>query len=368
VLGCDVDTARRAADELLKDPHPALTLAFATWHRGDIGAGLDAWRRALPPCATTGPMPTQAQANAWAREQTKGQIESMPVEIEEEFRLLLATAVATDVHWRRAFDLVPAAELGGSWASRLNRVMRRYREGPVSVVARTDAAGLVGVSHEYGRGGLDVISVIGAPDVRPASVIAAAYDVAASIAGLRSTAAFVGAFDLPLTGHAWVVRERVLEDFRGPERIEKSEVTIPAWAARTELDDLTAAPGTGFAEIAKAVLAQLPPDPRGDRAGAAQVARARFDTNGFSAAALTVFVAFGMALPPPPQRTIERTVEVRFDRPFAVVAATSTSEFSRPGTRLLRGLPAFGAWVTEPMEPSEPDETREDPWRRPPGQ
>src|SRR5439155_26134942 len=77
VLGCDAVTARQAADELLESPHQALALAFAIWHRGDIGAGFDAWRSELPPSATTGPMPTQAEANAWACEQTRGQIESM---------------------------------------------------------------------------------------------------------------------------------------------------------------------------------------------------------------------------------------------------------------------------------------------------
>jgi hypothetical protein len=283
----------------------------------------------------------------------------MPVVIDDDTRLLLATALATEGPWRSAFELVPAAELGGPWASRVNRVMRRHGESPVNVVARTKAAGFVGVSHEYGQSGLDVISVIAAPEVPPARVIAAAYDVAACVAGLASTAAFISAFDLPLTGHSWVVRERTLENFRGPERIECSELTIPAWSAQTELCDLIAAPGTGFAEIARAVLGQLPPDPRGDRASAAQAARARFDTNGFSAAALTVLYTVGAAQPPPPGRTLERTVEVRFDRPFAVVAATNTNEFARPGTVLLRGLPAFGAWVTEPREPSEPDETDE---------
>jgi len=360
VLGCDADTARRAADELLKDSHSALALAFAAWHRGDIGTGLDAWRRTLPPCATTGPMPTQAQADAWAREHTKGQIESMPVVIGEDSRLLLATAVATDVGWQKAFSLVPAVELGGSWASRVKRVMRRYGGHPAHAVAKTKAAGFVGVSHEYGRGGLDVISVIAAPDVPPASVIAAAYDVAARIAGLPSTATFVQVFDLPLTGHAWVVRERVLENFRGPGRIGKSEVTIPAWTAKTKFDDLIDTPGTGFAEIAKAALAQIAADPRGDRVCAAQAARARFDTNGFSAAALTVTLLLCASMSPPPRRTIERTVEVRFDRPFAVVAATSTNQRGQPVGVLLRGLPAFGAWVTEPMEPSEPDETQGD--------
>jgi hypothetical protein len=358
VLGGDAESARRAAEDLLAHPDEVLALAVAAWHRGDIGGTVDAWRRALPACVATGEMPTQAEVDEWARERTKGQIQSMPAAIDDDSRLLLATAVATEVQWQSAFQLVPAAELGGPWATRVERVMRRREEGNGEIVARTAAAGLVGVSRERGGGGLDVVSVIAAPDVPAARVLAAAYEVAAHFAERGSTVDFVDASDLPVEGHAWVVRERVLENFRGPERLEWSEVTIPAWAAETRLPDLIAAPGTGFAEIGSAILARLPPDPRGDRVDAAQVARARFDTNGFSAAALTLFIAYGMSRPPAPRRTIERTVEVRFDRPFAVVAMMNRTGPPRAAVSR-RGLPAFGAWVTEPAEPSEPNENRQ---------
>ena len=311
-------------------------------------------------------MPTQAEADAWARERTNGQIESMPARIYGDSRLLLATAVAAEVPWRHAFELVPAAELGGPWASRVQRVMRRHGWSLANVVARTEAAGLVGVCIEDGDGGLDVVSVIAAPDIPPPRVLAAAYDVGALVARLPSTAAFVPAFDLPLTGHAWVVRERELESKAGFfDYAEKSEVTIPAWTASTELGDLIGAPGTGFAEIAKALLDPLPADPRGGGAQAAQAAKARFDTNGFSAAAVTDVMIVGSSASRP-RWAIERTVEVRFDRPFAVVAATSTDHFMRAARDRLHGLPAFGAWVTEPMEPSEPKRPkRDETWLRP---
>lgn len=358
VLGCSAGAARAAADELLGQVPPALALAVAAWHRGGIGAVLDAWRRALPPAAHTGPIPSQAKADAWVRQQTHRQIASIPVELQDEDRLVLASAIATDVPWNTPFALVPAAELGGAWASRVTRVMRRYGGAPVKVVARTEAAGLVGVSHERGGAGLEVVSVIAAPDVPASRVLMAAYDVAAGIVGLPSTAVFVPAFELPLTGHAWCVRELELELTRGAMRQERSEVTIPAWSARTDLRRLIASPGTGFAEIAQALLAQLPDAPSGNSVTASQSAVARFDTNGFSAAALTIMVIPGAEGPRPPFRAIERTVEVRFDRPFAAVAVMKPSFMHCENHERWRGLPAFGAWVTEPAEPSEVNASR----------
>ena len=359
VLGSDVETARRVADDLLADPHPELALAFAAWHRGNVGAELEAWREALPPSAMSGPMPTQAEADAWASEHTKGQLQSMPVVIGDDSRLLLATAVATEVSWNYPFELVQAKELAGPWASHVKHVMRR--RGGDHVVARTEAAGLVGVQHESCRTGLEVVSVVAAPDVPPARVIAAAYEVAALVTKLPSKASFVDTFDLPDKGHAWIVRKRVLADFNGPERIVKSEVTIPAWTAETKLENLIETPGIGFSEVVKAILQQLPPEPPGSRAQATQAARARFDTNGFSAAAVTVIHVATMAqrLALRPRLAIERTVEVRFDRPFAVVATTSAVPRGQVRS-LWAGLPAFGAWVTEPMEPSAPKMTQED--------
>lgn len=354
-LGCDPEAARQAAVSLLENPHPALALAFAAWHRGDAGAAFDTWRRALPPRVSAGPMPTQAEADEWARRQSLGQFNSFPTAIDSETRLLFATAIATEVPWERPFSLVPAAELGGAWASRLNRVMRRHEEGKIQAVARTESAGLVGVSRERGRVGLDVVSVIAAPDVRPASVIAAAYEVAACCARQASTARFIKVFDLPVAGHAWVVREQEFQDQTGPGRIEKSEITIPAWEAETNLEHLSAAPEPGLADISSTLLDLLPDESRGDLVEARQVARARFDTNGFSAAAFDTVKCLLAWNRGRPHRVIARTVEVRFDRPFAAVAFANAPGNSRGMRSPLQGLPAFSAWVTEPTEPSEPN-------------
>lgn len=62
VLGCDADTAARAAADLLAHPHPVVASAAALWTSGDaeLGAGFERWRAGLPPQVTTGELPGQA--------------------------------------------------------------------------------------------------------------------------------------------------------------------------------------------------------------------------------------------------------------------------------------------------------------------
>ena len=63
VLGVNVKHARRALDELLSDPPAVIRSALAVW-------GMPDWPGNLPAAVQTGPVPTQAQADAWARDLT----------------------------------------------------------------------------------------------------------------------------------------------------------------------------------------------------------------------------------------------------------------------------------------------------------
>jgi hypothetical protein len=351
-LGCDAESARRAADELLRKPHPAVSAALAAWGAGALGPALEAWRRALPPAMATGAMPTQSVADAWALEHTHGLIAQFPATINELSRLLLASAVAVDVAWESPFFTVTSDNLGGPWAQRVGRVMREHGDG-ATAVARTAAAGLVGVQVKRSRTGMAVVSAIAPPDVAPSAAIAAAYEVAALVCGRGSTAGFVSLFDLPPDGHAWRIEEKEVESTRGG-REERAVVTLPAWSASSSAPDLAGVPGTGFPAAGRALVALLPPDPRGYEAMAAQVTRAEFDVNGFRAASITTMdivarSAMGWRMPSLRHKLIIRTIHLQFSRPFAAVALADDG----PHAHAWQGVPVFGAWVTEPAEPGE---------------
>jgi hypothetical protein len=90
---------------------------------------------------------------------------------------------------------------------------------------------------------------------------------------------------------------------------------------------------------------------------AVQVARARYTARGFQAAAITGLEAAGAAIDDtPPTPVPVRHADLRFDRPYAVVAVAradgSASSVPREAFAW-HGIPVFSAWVAEPSEATD---------------
>jgi hypothetical protein len=370
VLGCDVGEAARLATGLLSSPHPLVAAAAAAWTTPGQPAPGVFGRPGLPDSVRTGPLPTQAELDAWAREHTFGLIDRFPVKMEPSIYMILATALATRVSWVMPFDLAPAVELGAgsAWAGQLGRAgqVLRTPDEPVSAgssghghqrfIAVTPEAGDVIVHLAQARGGLLVASVAAAADVAYGDVLAAAQRIgcAAAVGGpavagreieLRPLA------DLPLGEAAlWRVSEETAATGFGRDAFT---AILPAWSAQTTLE--LGDPSLGFADVAAAVAG---PDPWQAR----QAAMARYSRTGFEAAAVTGFaVAASMpALQP------RRVAQLRFAHPYAVVAVAADAGTTDAGsadagagragagaaggTGPWHGVPVFSAWVTDPRD------------------
>ncbi|MFF5173396.1 hypothetical protein ACFY3U_12240 [Micromonospora sp. NPDC000089] len=351
-LGTDADTAAATAAALLDRPHPLVPSASAIWHRpGYDAAPLADWRATLPRATETGPLPGQAELDAWAREHTLGLIDRFPLTVSPQVVLALAGALATRVSWADPFDLAPATALGAdsAWAGRLERVLRTPERGHRAWIATSAAAGDVAVHQaaatEHDGAGLTVVSVAGSGT--PAQVLDAAYEVAAGLAddgaepaGRRSL------FDLPL-GDAplWTVREERAPTRAPGGREERHHAVLPCWSARDE-HDLTA-PALGFPAVSRALAGLLGEPELGVEAR--QATMARYGRYGFEAAAVTA--AFALASMPP--EGVIRTARLRFGQPYAVVAVTTDRR--EGGVGPWHGVPVFSGWVAEPQEPAESD-------------
>jgi len=364
VLGCPAEEAARLLAAFMADPPRALHAAMALWVAvDDATSELSGWAQGLPREVESGFMPSQAEADAWAERETLGLIRRFPLDIDSLTRIVLASALATKVSWAVPFEVVPAAEHcapDSPWRSAVSRLLWDERADGYSMIARTDAAGVVAVHCAVAREGLTVVSVSAAPSVDRAAVVAAAYEVAASVCREWGRGA-CSLWDLPSgAGHSWEISDREVAVFIAEPRLERiAGVALPAWRAQADLD-LTRSAAFGTAPALQTLRELIGPRPD-DRCEAKQAAVASFTRYGFEAAAVTSLGIRAAAALRPRGHTIQRTAVLRFDHPYAAVAIAGRPAGSHRGVRgepgspdpSFPGLPLFCAWVHHPVEPED---------------
>ncbi|MGI9092729.1 MAG: serpin family protein [Mycobacteriales bacterium] len=356
VLGADVESAAQVAAELLSEPHPLVAAAAAAWRRADVDThALKRWLAGLPTVVETGDLPDQAALDAWAARHTEGLIEEFPVEIDPDTVLVLASALATRISWGEPFEIAPAAELGADseWTQRLRQVLRTPSDARHhQFIATTERAGDVAVHAAADtERRLWVASVIAAPDVAVADVLAAAERLAPDLLEYPQPGR-ISLFDLPLgDGPAWTMTERAASTTARSGREERYTSVLPAWSAQSK-HDLTRSVELGF-PAAAAALAKAMTLGR-HRHVAKQAAMARYTRVGFEAAAVTAVVMERSAASAP-RPGLRRDALLRFAHPYAVVAVTADEPGRRPTAVESRwhGLPVFSAWITEPDDASD---------------
>jgi hypothetical protein len=319
VLGTDPESARDAAATLLERPHPAVASAAAAWRVRDYVPALRSWLDGLPGAVEVGDVPSQQAADRWASEHTFGLIERFPLDLTPDTILVLASALATSVDWETPFELVGSEELKSRWSARVRRVLRSVPSHK-AYIASSDV-GDVAVHTARSTDGLAVTSVIAAPDVEAADVLAVAHQ------SLQRRSLF----DLPLgDGPLWTIEERSGHG-------ERHVAVLPSWSAQSEHKLMQ--PEFGFPAAAQGLIELLPPGEY--RAEAKQAALARYTRTGFEAAAVTAMGIRAAAVVDGRQRS----ATLRFGHPYAVVAVAEGGDWD--------GVPVFSAWVAEPEEPGD---------------
>ena len=320
IVGTDAAQARRAVEDLVSDPPDVIRTALAVW-------GLESWRDRLPAAVATGPVPSQAEADAWARDHTDGLIERFPVDISG-MAAVLASALATRIKWLRPYDVTDAGELHSPWSARVaDALTLGDAHGYFTDV---EGVGTVAVHTALGGDSLQVTSVIGRRGVSFEAVLATAHDIARREATGSPTARRALSGMLLGEGEFWTITE---ERRPGADGVR---VVLPAWEASSS-HDLNADPGLGFGAVGRALAAAVPAAPD---VQARQAAVARYGRWGFVAAAVTA-VAQRSAMV---SSARVRSATLRFGHPYAVVAVTRGRRRGDPWA----GVPVFAAWVAEP--------------------
>lgn len=309
-LGISCEQAAALAEELLAAPHPTIAAALGAWSRFAL---------TTPLAVDVQKMPDQSGLDRWAAEHTRGLITHFPIDVSPETLLMVASALVLQPRWAEELDIDDDG-------------MLILTDG-LQTLVDTRAAGRVAVAKPFSYDGVDVVSVIAAPEFSPAEVWRAVDEV---VAGLNQGALWHG--ECPggelADGHAWTARE-VTERFVARDAPAEFEALwrsrLPHWQGEAR-SVLTEAPGV--AEIA-AALAEAEPQVAGPFA-CVQTATAAYDESGFTAAAVTAFATV-TGVPELVERTIRR-VEITFDRPHAVIAIARGGPWE--------GVPIFQAWVS----------------------
>ena len=360
-LGCSSAEATDLLARFWESPPRALRAAMALWMRSaDRSTPVVEWSASLPAAIERGPTPSQQEADAWVTRQTGGLITCFPVEVTPLDRLVLVSALATKVSWAEYFCLEPAPvylRQSSPWQRQVTQVLVDYVPSPFTMVATTEAAGVVAAHFALGAEDLGVLSVAAGPTIPRQQVFEAAHELARQFRNDTVSAARVSLFDLPVgDGDSWQIAEEEIparEEGWHEERIEYT--VLPTWRSESELD-LTASTLFGAEPALAALLALIGSSPEGDIPKAAQSAVASFTPTGFEAG---VASALGIELgdtgwQTPTHRGLRRRGRLYFDHPYAAIALAGTaSDFrrTRAGHSDSFCLPIFSAWIETPVQP-----------------
>lgn len=283
---------------------PGLRMALGLWTRPEIEleAGVD---RFLPP-EVRGTLTDQAALDAWVVERTDGLLRRMPVELDPDVLLVLASALALRTEWELPFSEYPRN--GRRWLGRTDADLDSLR-------VHESAAGPLTVVTVHGAGEFDVRLVIG--DGGRAAVLGAALVLD----------------DAGTSGAEVLAAERSAP---GVEFIESSfpgvVLSMPHFEIDAEHDLLEHPEVFGLSAASDTTRGHFPglsaqPLAIGQ---ARQAVLARFSAIGFEAAAVTAMAAPAGAAPAMSAKALLVTLE----RPFGFVAVHRPTD-----------IPVVAGWV-----------------------
>lgn len=330
--GLDLDQAADLPASLLEavQTAPALNLALAAWAGSRVTLDPD-WIAGLPADAigslTGNPAIDKPALDDWADRNTGGLIKKMPIDLDDDIELLLASALSVRTKWRTPFSEWPGPFGSGPWKDRGKVLSATYRDEVLRV--GRDAA----VLTVQGDDDIDVLLAIGREEASPQEVMSILID-AASDQHWGRPASELSASSRPINVkyHEYLAAT--------PQTAPETQAVAPAFSLDSDLDLLEDAAALGLELASDDEFAQF------DRLAAQrlyvsqakQTCTAVFSATGFEAAAITAFGMATMGFAPPPTPTHpHRIVEVTFNRPFAYLAR------HRPS-----GLILIGGWVDEP--------------------
>jgi hypothetical protein len=338
-LGLPAGQAAGAARALLAamSAMGGLDTALGLWTKRTLKLR-DEWEAGLPADAhgvlTGDPAADQRALDAWTVKRTGGLIDRMPVTLDENTEMVLASALALRTKWLSPFHEVELETAHEPWATKPRLGLRRSSAVLDRIGVADTPGGHVTELKVLGNNALDVHLLLGEEGMTPGRVLGAGVDILAG-------------------RHAVVPGPQLPYGNVGPGlRVEKVRCTRPeppSLDVTTVAYDMAA--GHDLLELHRVFgLTTVRDTSRGHFPGvsdfplaigsAEQSTMAKFCALGFEAAAVTAFGAVGGGMPD--LRYVTTRISAAFDRPFGFLAL-------HRHTRLVLAA----GWVTDPLPSPE---------------
>ncbi|MBB4934885.1 serine protease inhibitor [Lipingzhangella halophila] len=337
--GVDTDGAERHACELLDlvAASASTRAALGVWARADLL--IDPWWRDTVPSTAQGELAgdtatDQARLDEWVRRHTDGRLTRMPISVDPDTLLVLATALSIRTRWRTPFDDVAHLPKDGPWAARERPIsaLRRSTGDLDQLAVAATSSGAVTLVTVEGEDDLDVHLLVGKAGRAPNDVVTAGIETFNGRHRVRRGADLLKARRVR---GAPGVELRQVAAF-SPEPV--LTVTTTRFTVSAQHDLLERAELFGLAAVstlaAHGHFPRISEFPLGI-GQARQDATADFSAEGFTAAAVTTAGAFPMG----GSAGTAYELSVRIDRPFGFLAT------HRPS-----GLVLLAGWVAEPRD------------------
>ncbi len=344
-LGMSTREAFDAVKLLLSTAPEVISASVGAWLNPDLSTApaFVKWLESTRDTITSDiEIPSQDFLDAWTEEKTLGLIKKFPIEVDARTVFILATVLATKISWIDEFTVVENDKMPNWGVKNVLKASQEHNQW----LAKMDK-GLFAVHSARSnteQGALTVFSVMGEPGLSSNEVLHAAHQIASDYVDEKRE--HVSLFDLPLGDtNSITITEKVKQQMANAAT-EKITSYLPVWKAKA---DHNIKEIVGFKE-AFALFGgtkDLEMDVR-------QSAVASYDEKGFEAAAVTAMSFRAAGIPHFGEFKV-REAEVKFDRPYAVIAVFHDNRRYQEGKELpnyalWNGLPAFTAWVTKATE------------------
>ncbi|MFE2462580.1 serpin family protein [Streptomyces sp. NPDC059402] len=332
-LGVPAADATTAARDVLSTlgATRGLGAALGLWTRSTLPVE-PAWLDRLPADVhgrlTGDPDSDQSRLDTWAATRTQGQIEAMPVTVDEETLLVLAGALTLRTDWIRPFTPGAMAPETGPWRDMDLAALHRTTSLLDRVGVTDTTAGPLTELRIIGTHGIDVHLYLGPPEATAGQVLTAAVDA------LHNRRATVPGSQLPYGAPGPGLSVTRVPSADGEPALRVSTVPFTVTAHHDLLDDPDVFGLRTATDTSRGHFPGISARPLAVQA-AAQTMTATFGALGFRSAAVTGFGAMAGGIPRHPFRA--REVSVRFDRPFGFLALHGASR-----------LVLNAGWVTSP--------------------